>query len=99
MRASPARSARTAGAAPLTVAAVAQIIEEGSRWADDQERLSTSLGSLRDLTLEACYWAKARAAAATDRAHVSQAIAARERRVSLVADQVYELIDDGEILD
>ncbi len=91
-------AARMAGAAPLTVAAVAQIIEEGSRWADDQERLSTSLGSLSDLTLEAGHWAGREGAAATDRAHVSQAIANRERRVSLVADHVYEMIDDREIL-
>ena len=91
-------AARTAGAAPLTAAAIAEIIEEGSRWADDQERLSTSLGSLSDLTLEAGYWAGHEAAAATDRAHVRQAIANRERRVSLVADHVYEMIDDREIL-
>jgi predicted ATP-dependent protease len=91
-------AARTAGAVPLTAAAVAQIIEEGSRWADDQERLSTSLGSLSDLTLEAGHWAARAGAAATDRAHVRQAIATRERRVSLVADHVYEMIDDRELL-
>lgn len=91
-------TARTAGTVPLTAAAVAQIIEEGSRWADDQERLSTSLGSLSDLTLEAGHWAAREGSAATDRAHVRQASANRERRVSLVADHVYEMIDDREIL-
>lgn len=91
-------AARTAGAAPLSAAAVAQIIEEGSRWAGDQERLSTSLGSLSDLALEAGHWAGREGTAVTDRAHVRQAIANRERRVSLVADHVYEMIDDREIL-
>src|SRR6185437_3507750 len=38
--------ARANGGPALTADAVAKLIEEGSRWAEDQERLSTEFGSL-----------------------------------------------------
>lgn len=90
--------ARSTGGPSLTADAVARLIEEGSRWAEDQERLSTEFGSLRDLTLEACYWAKKEKAETTSAAHVSRAIAARERRASLSEDKYNELIDEGQLV-
>ena len=93
-----ANVARTSGRPPLAADAVATLIEEGSRWAEDQERLSTEFGSLRDLTLEACYWAKKENAETTSAAHVSRAIAARERRTSLSEDKYNELIDEGQLV-
>jgi predicted ATP-dependent protease len=90
--------ARSNGGPPLTADAVAKLIEEGSRWAEDQERLSTEFGSLRDLTLEACYWSKKDEAETTSAAHVSHAIAARERRASLSEDKYNELIDEGQLV-
>ncbi|HEX5547093.1 MAG TPA: AAA family ATPase [Ktedonobacterales bacterium] len=93
-----ANVARTSGGPPLAADAVATLIEEGSRWAEDQERLSTEFGSLRDLTLEACYWAKKEKAETTSAAHVSRAIAARERRTSLSEDKYNELIDEGQLV-
>ena len=89
---------RTNGGPPLAADAVARLIEEGSRWAEDQERLSTEFGSLRDLTLEACYWAKKERGETTSAAHVSRAIAARERRASLSEDKYNELIDEGQLV-
>lgn len=90
--------ARTNGGPPLASDAVAKLIEEGSRWAEDQERLSTEFGSLRDLTLEACYWAKKEKAETASAPHVSRAIAARERRTSLSEDKYNELIDEGQLV-
>ncbi|HEY1389814.1 MAG TPA: AAA family ATPase [Ktedonobacterales bacterium] len=90
--------ARTSGGPSLAADAVARLIEEGSRWAEDQERLSTEFGSLRDLTLESCYWAKKEKAETTSAAHVSRAIAARERRTSLSEDKYNELIDEGQLV-
>ncbi len=89
---------RSNGGPPLAADAVARLIEEGSRWAEDQERLSTEFGSLRDLTLEACYWAKKEKGETTSAAHVSRAIAARERRASLSEDKYNELIDEGQLV-
>lgn len=90
--------ARTNGGPVLGADAVVQLIEEGSRWAEDQERLSTEFGSLRDLTLEACYWAKKDQAEATTATHVKRAIAARERRSSLSADKYNELMREGQLV-
>ena len=90
--------ARTNGGPVLAVDAVARLIDAGSRWAEDQERLSTEFGSLRDLTLEACYWAKKEQAETTTGAHVKRAIVARERRSNLSADKYNELIDNGQLV-
>ena len=90
--------ARANGGPVLAADAVARLIEEGSRWAEDQERLSTEFGNLRDLALEACYWAKKDQAEATTAAHVNRAVAARERRSSLAADRYNELIRDGQLV-
>lgn len=87
--------ATAAGGPPLNADAVARLIQEGSRWAEDQERLSALFGELRDLTTEACYWARKERAPVTDQAHVRQAIAMRERRRNLIPDRIVEQITDG----
>jgi lon-related putative ATP-dependent protease len=90
--------ARSTGSPPLTRGAVALVIEEGSRWAEDQERLSTLFGDLRDLTLEACFWAKKESAVAATREHVAHAVVSRERRQSLLSDKLDDLIRRGTVM-
>jgi predicted ATP-dependent protease len=90
--------ARTTGGAPLTAEAVAALSEEGSRWVEHQERLATMFGELRELTVEACYWAKRTNATTTTAEHVRQAIQARERRLSLIADKEEMAIQEGQTL-
>ncbi len=92
-----ASRAENAKQMPLTVDAVAAIIEEGSRWAGDQDRLSSDLSAIEDLTGEACYLAAQEHAPAT-RDHVLRAIAARERRLSLVSDSIDVMMNQGAIL-
>jgi predicted ATP-dependent protease len=78
--------------------AVALLVEEGSRWAADQERLSADLRALRRLIVEAGQVAQAESAQTTLRSHVVSAIAARERRMSLVSDRLDDLIDQRVIM-
>jgi predicted ATP-dependent protease len=87
--------ARTAGGAPLSAEAVALLIEEGSRWIERQDRLATLFGELRELTVEACYHARRSNAETTTGAHVRQAIQARERRLSILADKYEQEIEEG----
>jgi len=87
--------ARTSQSSPLTNKAVALLIEEGSRWVEDQERLSTQLGRLSDLAVEACYWAKKENSPLTDRIHLQRAIISRQRRQSLLADKLDQMIYQG----
>lgn len=90
--------ARDAKGAPLTPAAVAAIIEEGGRWAEDQDRLTARMRSIQDLVLEAGYYARKAEASLTDRVHVTQAITARERRLGLIPDKLNDLIQRGVIM-
>jgi len=87
--------ARRTESPPLTAQAVATLVEEGSRWIEDQEKLSTQLGSLSDLTVEACYWAKKGDSPVTDRRHVDQAIQSRQRRLGQLSDKIDQLIYQG----
>jgi predicted ATP-dependent protease len=87
--------ARTAGGAPLTAEAVALLIEEGSRWIERQDKLATVFGELRELTVEACYCARRARAETTTGEHVRQAIQARERRLSILADKDEQDIQEG----
>jgi predicted ATP-dependent protease len=87
--------ARRSESPPLTARAVAALAEEGSRWIEDQEKLSTQLGSLSDLTVEACYWAKKDNSGVTDRSHVDKAIESRQRRLGQISDKIDQLIYQG----
>jgi predicted ATP-dependent protease len=90
--------ARCAALPPLTADAVAALVEEGSRWVEDQTRVSTVLSAVRDLAIEAGSIAAAGGAPATSGAYVAQAITLREQRMSLVPDRLDELIEEGTIL-
>ena len=85
-------AARGYGYPEFTSEAVALLVEEGSRWAADQERVSTRLVNVRDLSVEASYFAKRAGDTLTRREHVAMAIQARERRTSLEADKYAEEI-------
>ncbi len=89
-------AARTMGYPEFTSEAVALLIEEGSRWAEDQERLSAQLADVRDLCVEASYFARRAGDALTRREHVAIAIHARDRRASLIPEKLeqYILWDD-----
>ncbi|HEX3272076.1 MAG TPA: ATP-binding protein [Ktedonobacterales bacterium] len=87
--------ARTTGGAPLSAEAVALLIEEGSRWIERQDRLATLFGELRELTVEACYRARRAKSEITTGEHMRQAIEARERRLSILADKDEQEIEEG----
>jgi predicted ATP-dependent protease len=89
---------RNAGLPGFAPDAVALLVEEGSRWAADQERLSADLRALRRLIVEAGQLAQSASAPTTDRQYVVNAITAHERRMSLVSDRLDDLIDQRVIM-
>lgn len=91
-------AARSQGYPEFTSEAVALLIEEGSRWADDQNRVSTQQADLRDLCVEASYFATRAGDALTRRDHVATAIHARDRRSSLIPDKLEQEILRDEVL-
>jgi predicted ATP-dependent protease len=78
--------------------AVATLIEHGSRMVDDREKLSARFGRLRDLVVEADYWAGLAGAPRVAPAHVEQAINERVYRLNLVEERLRDLIRRGVII-
>lgn len=91
-------AARSQNYPEFTSEAVALLIEEGSRWAEDQERVSAQFADMRDLCVEASHFAKRAGDALTRRQHVVAAIDARDRRASLMQDKIEQAILRDEVL-
>ncbi|TMC00039.1 MAG: hypothetical protein E6J42_01915 [Chloroflexi bacterium] len=78
--------------------AVARVVEHGSRMVDDQEKLSARTGRLRDVVVEADYWASQAGSARVQAEHVQKAIDERVYRLNLVEERLREMIGQGTIL-
>lgn len=91
---------------PINQSGVCRIIEACSRDAEDAEKLSLHMGRLRELLLEANYWADKKEADIIDADAVQTAIDTRTRRVDQIRERAHEqilrgikLIDaDGEVV-
>ena len=83
---------------PLDRAAVARLIEHGSRAAGDTERLSVGMRDLADLLRESDFLAERRRAKAVEAADVDGAIAAREARQSRIRERLAEEMRKGTVL-
>ncbi|MSQ41068.1 MAG: ATP-dependent protease [Dehalococcoidia bacterium] len=83
---------------PLNTEAAARLIEEGSRLAEDQEKLSTRFGDLADIIREANYWATADAAPTVTKRHVEQAVEAKVYRSNLVEERLQEMTERGTLM-
>lgn len=81
--------------APLDRGAVARVVEEGSRLADDQTRLSSILTDVRDLVIESGYWATQAQGKTITVQHVDLAILTRRKREGLLADKLSEAVRQG----
>lgn len=78
--------------------AVARVVEHGSRSVDDQEKLSARFGRLRDLVVEADYWAGQATSDLVRAEHVEQAIKERVYRLNLLEERIREAIARGVII-
>lgn len=82
---------------PFEAGAVAQIVEQGSRYAEDQTKLSTQFGDITDLIIEAAHWARKADRAAVTAADVRQALAEWRYRSNLIEEETQRPITDGTI--
>lgn len=94
---------RREGLRPLTAAAVARLLEEALRRAEDSEKLSLHLGALADILREAEHYACTRqdcadAAAPVSVDDIELALAEAERRSARIRDRMQEAITRGTIL-
>jgi lon-related putative ATP-dependent protease len=86
------------GLKPLDAAAVARVIDEGARLADDREKLSIELGRLSDIVREADYWSSRAGRKITGRQDVGHAIEEHIQRADRLRDRAQESIARGIVL-
>lgn len=84
---------------PCTRGAAALLIEHASRLASDQRKLSLNVGTIKDLQIQADYWARQEKGAKviTDR-HVLEALEHQEYRSNVIQKTMMDLIADGTLL-
>jgi lon-related putative ATP-dependent protease len=86
------------GLKPLDAAAVARIIDEGARLADDREKLSIEIGRIADIVREADYWSGQAKRKVTTRQDVARAIEEQVQRADRLRDRAQETIARGVVL-
>jgi len=83
---------------PLGAAAIAAVIEQRARHADDSERLSLHMRSLDDLLLQADYWARQRGADEVGVEDVTEAIRQRDNRQDRLQKNIIDAIKRDTLL-
>ncbi|PKB83154.1 MAG: hypothetical protein BZY88_02915 [SAR202 cluster bacterium Io17-Chloro-G9] len=76
----------------------ARVLEYAARLVNDQTKLSTRFGQIKDLLIEADYWARKEDCLQVAGSHVSQAVAKRDYRLNLTEERIRELVTDGSVL-
>ena len=76
----------------------AKVMEYSARLVADQTKLSSRFGQIKDLLIEADYWARKDASPQVRAQHVSEAINQKIYRLNLIEKSIEEMIADGSIL-
>lgn len=87
--------AKEIGIAELSAAAIARLAEYACRVAGHQNKISTRIDQLMDIVTEANYWRTKVMEHLVDKAHIEQAIAAREYRHARFRDGILEDVLSG----
>lgn len=83
---------RTHSLRPVDAAGVARLIEEGSRLAEDNQKLSLEIGKLADIVREADHYAAESGRDVIDRADVARAVDEQIQRADRVRDKSEESV-------
>lgn len=86
------------GLLPLTVEAIAEVVDFSSRLADDQAKLSTRFDVISDVIREANFYAKNEKKPQIELTHIKQALDERYYRSNMYAEKIREYIKKGVIL-
>ena len=78
--------------------AVARVVEYGARLVSDQQKLSSRFGIIKDVVVEASYWAEQDNANRVYAEHVQKAIEEKVYRSSLIDEKIRDLITDNTIM-
>ena len=83
---------------PFDRYAVGRVIDHCARLADDNEKLTTHMRSIKDLLEESDYWARERGETSVNAVDVQQAIDAQIRRSDRIRERIQEEIERGTIM-
>ena len=76
----------------------AEVVEYGARLVADQHKLSSRFGQIKDLLIEADYWARKDRVSMVGRAHVKKALEERVFRHNLIEERIRNLISEGTLM-
>ncbi len=94
-----ARTCQESDLPPFTAGAVAQVVEHGSRLAEDQAKLTTRFMDIGDLIQESAYWTSQRkAGAAVEAKDVIRAIDQHVLRSNRIEERLLDMIEDGVLM-
>ena len=79
-------------------AGAAKVIEYAARLVADQKKLSTRFGLIKDLLIEADYWARKDGYPRVQDEHVRQAVDHKIYRLNLVEERIREMVAEGTVL-
>ena len=86
------------GGLNITDDASCVLLEYASRLAERKDKLTTKIGQLNDIIIEAQAWAKIDKASSVSRRHIQKAIDKKYERVSLYENKYSEMILNNEIM-
>ncbi len=90
-----AKTVKERGLVAFSAAAVARIVEEGSRLVSHRSRLAARFSQIEDIVVEAAVVAKRAGAAIVRAEDVGAAIAARRHRSDLLEQELERMIEEG----
>jgi lon-related putative ATP-dependent protease len=83
---------------PFDRSGVAKVIEYAARTVGDQEKLSARFGALKDLLVEADYWARQVQSQRITGEHVEKAVKEKIHRLDLIAERIRRMITEGTLM-
>jgi len=83
---------------PFDRSGVGKVLEYAARRVAHKEKLTTQFGFIRDILAESDFWAREEGADRVCDRHVQRALEEREKRLSLLADRIQELIEEDVLL-
>ena len=75
-----------------------RVVEFAARMVSDQKKLSARFGQIKDLLIEADYWARKDSSEMVNGKHVKQALDQKVHRLNLIEERMREMIDQGTVL-
>ena len=92
------RTCEEEGLLAFEAAGAAKVIEYAARLVADQKKLSSRFGLIKDLLIEADYWARKEDSLLVQDEHVRQAVAHKVFRLNLMEERLREMVADGTLL-